>query len=210
MRRAFKTIRNRAWKLEDAFFERRMGLDFGPPVDRAQLLTRYDRSRAHAHGYQGVRYRKMRILLDEARKLGPFERFVDIGCGTGKACCIAAREKGFARIVGIDFSAELIAAARRNGASLGDDRLSFQCTDAADYILPEARCLVFLFNPFDRVILARFLGRNRSLLHRNDCAIAYANPSAPRVVEEAGFRIVYQDRDLRLALYRPAEGARDE
>ncbi len=200
MRRAFKTIRNRAWKLEDALFERRMGLDFGSPVDRAQLRTSYDRSRAHAHGYQGVRYRKMRILLGEASKLGPFERFVDIGCGTGKACCIAAREKGFAGIVGIDFSAELIAAARRNGASLGDDRLSFQCADAAEYILPDARCLVFLFNPFDQVVLARFLDRNRTLLHRNDCAIAYANPLSPQVVEAAGFRIVYQDRDLRLVL----------
>jgi SAM-dependent methyltransferase len=207
--RAYDAIRKRVWNLEDAVFERRLGLDFGPPVRRADLRTSYTQSSAHANGYQGVKYRKMRILLTEAKKLGiPFDTFVDIGCGTGKACCIASREKGFASIIGIDFSAELIAAADRNGAALGDGRLQFRCADAAEYALPDARCLIFLFNPFDHVILGRFIERNRALLHRNDCAIAYANAVSPQVVEAAGFRIVYQDKELRLALYRPAKGER--
>jgi hypothetical protein len=60
----------------------------------------------------------------------------------------------------------------------------------------------------EEVILARFRDCNRTLLHRNDCAIAYPDPS-PQVVEAAGFRIVYQERDLRLVRYRSAEGALD-
>jgi SAM-dependent methyltransferase len=202
--RAFEAIRKRLWDLEDAAFERRLGLDFGPPVGRSDLRTSYARSRAHAHGYQGVRYRKMRILLNEARKLGiAFDTFVDVGCGTGKACCIASLDKGFTSIVGIDFSAELIAAAERNRSILGDGRLQFCCLDAADYSLPDARCLVFLFNPFDGVMLGRFIERNRVLLRRNDCAVACANAPYPQVFEAAGLQAAYEDKGLRLSLYRP-------
>jgi SAM-dependent methyltransferase len=72
--------------------------------DRARLLDATQYSPINGWGFR-------RFLKESAfpRNL----HFVDVGCGLGRACIVAA-EYGFEKVTGVDLAAEFCAAARRN------------------------------------------------------------------------------------------------
>ncbi|MGI0071554.1 MAG: ubiquinone/menaquinone biosynthesis methyltransferase [Thermoplasmata archaeon] len=51
--------------------------------------------------------------LDRFRPTGPVERILDLGCGTGELTRLAAHHFPAARVVGLDFTAAMLAVARR-------------------------------------------------------------------------------------------------
>jgi len=59
---------------------------------------------------------------------------LDVGCGAGELALALARTRPGARVVGVDVSAELIAAAQQRGAGYGN--LSFVDADAASWSEP--------------------------------------------------------------------------
>ncbi len=67
-------------------------------------------------------------LLGSARQ-GPVNRVIDVGCGAGELSLAIAREHAQARVVGIDVSEALIAAARVRGGQLRNVR--FELADAS-------------------------------------------------------------------------------
>ena len=77
--------------------------------------------------------------------------FVDFGCGKGRAMLRAAKY-GFKRIVGLDFSPELIAIGQKNleiyKSKSGDGRLTMHEGDAAQFEIPDESCVLYFFNPF--------------------------------------------------------------
>jgi 16S rRNA G966 N2-methylase RsmD len=64
----------------------------------------------------------------------------------------------FRRIIGVEYSSELVRICHDNLRRIG---LSNKCEvvtcDAADYQFPEGNLLVFLYNPFDAALLSRVL-----------------------------------------------------
>ena len=203
MQRIRKKIRTRFWDLEDALYEKYFRLQFGPSLSRNEIATDCADSLLHANGYQAVRYRKMKILLREARKTGiHFVNFIDIGAGTGKACCVASGEAQFEKIIGIDFSRPLLEVAERNRLSLGDPRVQFYYMDALSFTFPAQNNLIFMFNPFDGVLLERVINNNKEHFRRHESVIAYANDTSGGLLVASGFQATYVDQQLRLALYR--------
>jgi SAM-dependent methyltransferase len=103
----------------------------------------------------------------------PIERsqftFVDLGCGKGKALLLAG-DLGFRRVVGLEFSPELAAAARENVArrrGLGPATVEVVTGDAGAYELPPEPLVIYMYNPFDEVIVARVVANvERSLAAR--------------------------------------------
>jgi 16S rRNA G966 N2-methylase RsmD len=64
----------------------------------------------------------------------------------------------FKRIIGVEYSPRLAAICRSNLNKLGImERCEIILGDAADYVFPDGNLLVFLYNPFDSVILNRIL-----------------------------------------------------
>jgi SAM-dependent methyltransferase len=97
--------------------------------------------------------------------------FVDIGAGKGRALLLAARFS-FSRIVGIEISASLAEAARRNIASCHDPlqickSIQVNCQDARSYELPQTGLVVFLYNPFNHFIMQTVLTNLEESLRRN-------------------------------------------
>jgi SAM-dependent methyltransferase len=89
--------------------------------------------------------------------------FVDVGSGKGRALIVAAAYP-FRRVVGIEYSQELVVLCRQNLSKLGiADRCEVVCADASEFEFPEENLLVFLYNPFDALILRRVL-KHLSLL----------------------------------------------
>lgn len=105
--------------------------------------------------------------------------FVDLGCGKGRPLLLA-RELGFGRIIGVEFAPALAAIARRNAPFA-----EVVVGDAAEYLFPGGPLVVFLYNPFDEVVLQRVVP------HMPECYIVYINPRHDDVFANAQFTLLH-------------------
>lgn len=118
--------------------------------------------------------------------------FMDVGCGKGKVLLVWAEMLsgiGWARILGIDYSDELLAICRVNLDRLGLQGISLWNKDATN-VDPQdlAQTLVlYLYNPFQKEILARFLEK----LEGKEAWLIYNNPVNEPVVLAQGFQKVF-------------------
>ena len=135
--------------------------------------------------------------------------FVDIGCGKGKASIVWAREcarRGLAqRVVGMDYIGDFVRTAERNAAQLLLEGTEFIQADAAsfDYSAIGRPLILYLYNPFDGVLLERVLQRLQGL----GSVIVYNNPVHADVPIAAGWQPVHERRGFHpnqnTIVYRP-------
>jgi SAM-dependent methyltransferase len=146
----------------------RDGLDTAGRVAAPDIVT------GSANKARGIRYQPtplapLRAVL-RTLQLPPGRTFVDIGAGKGRVL-LAARELPFARVIGVEYSEPLCAIARRNLAvaqrrAPGGPPVEIRCCDAADYRFEPGEDVIYLFNPFDAVVLARLLDNLHASLQR--------------------------------------------
>ena len=108
--------------------------------------------------------------------------FVDVGAGKGRAVMLAHRH-GFRRLVGLEFSADLITIARKNVALFARSTgrpvdVEWAHADAALYAYPDEPSVLFLNNPFPGEIADGVLARiEASLAERpRPLVLAYRKP----------------------------------
>lgn len=197
-----ETLRQQLFELEDTFFDAASGIDTRGRIPGENLRTASS-FKSHATAYQAVWCRNIRKLLSEAEKHGFNGDFIDVGCGKGKACFFASRF-GFRTILGIDFDDELIRIAEENRLRFIGDRsnIRFQHSDAAEFLVPESRTVVFMFNPFDAVIMDKFVRNNIDSLRRHRSMIAYANDRESSILQGAGMERVFAEPARKLSLWR--------
>jgi SAM-dependent methyltransferase len=75
-------------------------------------------------------------LLLGAAAIGPEDRVLDVGCGTGQTARAAARAAARGSVLGLDLSAPMLARARSLAAEEGLDRIAFEQGDAQVHPLP--------------------------------------------------------------------------
>ncbi len=190
-----------AFSLEDWWFDRRNGIDTRGVIPIGSLQRPGSAEpMAHATAYQAVWCRNLRVLIRGARMFARPDVFLDIGSGKGKACFYAAAS--FHQVIGVEYSQELIDSAEVNLFKSGKKNIRFMQADAAQFDLPSQQSLVFLFNPFDALILERFLVRNLDGLRTYQSLIAYANDVQKAVLVQYGFECVFSDPPRRLSLWR--------
>ena len=146
-------------------FDTLHGTATGSLIPGYSLATghRHDR---HITAYHGVAPSLFHKLIVRWRTLAahPVERtaFLDIGAGKGRAMLLAA-SCPFRRIVGVELHPELAATARDNierwQAAQSGPPIRLEEGDAMRLRMPAGPCLAFLFNPFDAVLMDRFLTR---------------------------------------------------
>jgi hypothetical protein len=93
--------------------------------------------------------------IHNALPIDPAEwTLLDLGAGRGRAV-LSAAERPYARVVGVEFAAELAAEARAAIAAAGYSapRVDIVEGDAAAVALPPGPLVVFLFNPFGPAVL---------------------------------------------------------
>lgn len=133
--------------------------------------------------------------------------FVDVGCGYGRACFYAISKFGkhLSRVTGIDFDPRLLEVAKSNAASFrGNENLTvelnFLAADARNFKIQPGPTCIFLFNPFDGIILSKFLEFNGDLLKRFPVMVIYINDYHRSVIEEFGFASTYRHRLFRISI----------
>jgi SAM-dependent methyltransferase len=159
-------------RLGNIWWERRLGIETRGvvPIEHVDSVH-----------YATMSYSTIRSILGHLA-LRPSDVFVDIGSGKGRVLCCAARYP-VDKVIGVDLSEPLCAAARENARRLRGRRapILVHQTLATDFDYSSATVL-FLFDPFGASTLGPLLekiGRDAS----RDLRIAYANPKHDDVFE---------------------------
>jgi len=135
-------------------------------------------------GYEPVRYDALSEILAQV-PLTPDDEFIDIGCGRGRAVCYAATLP-VKRCVGIEFRADLAAAAKSNADRLKGRQSPVEIIEGnatkADY---DGLSYFFMYNPFNTTVMTSFLGALRASLERQPrpLRIVYLNPQNKDLME---------------------------
>jgi len=200
-----ESIKRRTFDLEDYLFEKKYGLDLSGIIKNNELVSENTKALKHATAYHAVWCRNLRELLMESSKYEiQFKAFIDIGSGKGKACFYAAQNKylSFSEIIGIEFSLPLIHISEINKQIINSKNISFMHCDATQYRLPESPNVIFMFNPFDDVILEEFLRNNINHFRKHKSIVAYANDIHRKSIESLGFSMLFRNSARNISIYR--------
>jgi 16S rRNA G966 N2-methylase RsmD len=104
--------------------------------------------------------------------------FLDYGSGKGGGI-IHAKGLGFSKTIGIEFAKELNDIANSNIEKLSIDNVKSIHEDATKYLPPLDVSIIYLFNPFDKIVMDKVAQNILSLQDKfeNDVYIIYANVS---------------------------------
>ncbi len=152
-----------------------------------------DEDRKHVSEYEPVNYYTANRLFNYLLPADFTTTVLDVGCGKGRLLAMSAAY-GFSNIIGIDLSKKLCDAAATvcNGVKTRypDSSITIECADARRYSIPETVGVIFLFNPFDSVIMEAFIKKVTESLKLNNrpLKVLYANPQCKQQWLEAGFK----------------------
>ncbi|MBK7884210.1 MAG: class I SAM-dependent methyltransferase [Chitinophagaceae bacterium] len=164
-------------------------------IDKLKSLDKKDIDISHATIYMPVSYTIIGGALNYLSSNNK-NHFLDIGCGKGRAMCMAAH-KGFKKITGIDFSKELCNKATDNltitKKIISDINFKIFNNDAFYFEIPDDVDCIFLFNPFDEIIMSGVVENILISLEKKPrkLFVIYANPLHKELFIGAGFKEVY-------------------
>lgn len=165
---------------------------------------------SHATIYMPVSYELLEEIITQLNPLTepqnaahtPPNHFLDLGCGKGRALCVAAHA-GFKRVTGIDLSKDLCELAKKNCIITQQKIPAFEFSiinnDAFYYRIPNDVACIFMFNPFDEIIMSGVLANIRESLQQvpRKITIAYVNPLHKSLFIQAGFREIYHTKKMK-------------
>lgn len=170
-------------------------------INTLQALEKKGIDTEHATIYMPVSYDLLEEICPHPLKGGK-SHFLDIGCGKGRAMCIAAHH-GFKKVTGIDFSKELCAAAEKNLSITKQKFPELQYkvynNDAFYFKIPTDVDCIFMFNPFDDVIMS---GVAENILESFEqlprtIKLIYVNPLYKEELLQAGFKTIYLTKKMK-------------
>lgn len=171
--------------------------------------------RKHASIYQPVNFYIAEWLFAQLPMPSACKgAFLDAGCGKGRTLNMAAH-KGFSVLYGIDISPkicnEAIETTKVIQIQFPETETNIFCEDARYFAVPDDVSVIFLFNPFDEVIMKPFINRVCQSIKRQNrpIIILYANPEHGKLWIEAGFTCIAKHRKSKwlhgeVFLYSPA------
>ncbi|WKZ47456.1 MAG: hypothetical protein QY306_16710 [Anaerolineales bacterium] len=147
--------------VSDLLFDWRYQID---TINTAQLDTLEIDSKNKSVGnyYEGTNAYIFQKMISRAEVDPSKSCFVDFGSGKGKAMFMAA-ERGFRRIIGVEFSIELVEINRKNLEIFKQktkSKVEFEILhmDASEYAIPADANLLFFSNPFNEALTAKVIG----------------------------------------------------
>ena len=196
-------IKRLIFESEDCLFEKRYPLEISGVIQNDELEAENKFSLERATAYHAVWCRSLRELFFEEKKTEvPFDAFVNIGAGKGKACFYAHLKMPAMTILGVEFSGLLVSVSNKKKQRFNTSNLHFINAEASNYVLPYITSLVFMFNPFDKVVLERFLANNWDNFRQRRSSIAYANDIHRESLTRLGFDTSFRNPARHLSLYQ--------
>ncbi|WP_462254805.1 class I SAM-dependent methyltransferase [Ferruginibacter sp.] len=158
----------------------------------------------HSTIYMPVSYSVLEEMFEQLNFLTntSFNHFLDIGCGKGRALCVAAHNE-FRKVTGIDFSKEFCKAAEENLSITQQQFPNLQYkvinNDAFYFEIPNDVDCIFMFNPFDDVIMS---GVAENILEsfeisQRPITLIYVNPLYKEELLAVGFKQIYYTQKMQ-------------
>ena len=154
----------------------------------------------HATIYMPVSYDILEELFNQLNKQ-QCHHFLDIGCGKGRALCVAAAN-GIQKVSGIDFSKPLCSMAEKNLAAtkLKIPGLEYRIfnNDAFYFSIPADVDCIFMFNPFDDVMMSGVAENIAASVanHPRKITLIYANPVCKQELLDIGFKEIFYTKKM--------------
>ena len=156
---------------------------------------------SHATIYMPVSYGLMEEIFKNLKPLHK-NHFLDMGSGKGRALCMAAHQ-GFKKVTGIDFSKELCEEALTNLSLIKQQIPEFEFdvvnNDAFYFEIPDDVDCIFLFNPFDEIIMSAVVNNISESLQNNPrkLTIIYVNPLHIEQFLKAGYKQTWHSKKMK-------------
>jgi 16S rRNA G966 N2-methylase RsmD len=169
-------------------------------IDKLKSLEEKGIEVDHSTIYMPVSYDLLENVFNQLTNK-PFNHFLDIGCGKGRVLCVAAHY-GFKKVMGLDFSKELCTTAEKNLAVTQQKFTNLQCkvinNDAFYFEIPQDADCIFMFNPFDDVIMSGVAANILESFEANPRTITliYANPLYKQELLDVGFTQIYHTQKM--------------
>lgn len=177
---------------DDISFDRKYGIETSKV--ESEYMNEVESEYASAcEFYEPTRWRHFKKIMEAV----PIDHrdfiFIDAGCGKGRVLMFASFFN-FKRIIGVEFSEQLVTIARRNMVKFAEktgmkSAFDIQCTDIALFDLPDGNLVIYLYNPFHGELMKLFIEKIRQFVERGDFQvyIAYRNPVCAEMFEEKPF-----------------------
>jgi SAM-dependent methyltransferase len=169
-------------------------------IDKLKSLEEKGIAIDHSTIYMPVSYDLLEEIYPHPLKGGK-SHFLDIGCGKGRALCVAAHY-GFKKVTGLDLSKELCIEAEKNLAITQQKFTDLQYkvinNDAFYFEIPQDADCIFMFNPFDDVIMSGVAANILESFEANPRSITliYANPLYKQELLDVGFKQIYHTQKM--------------
>ena len=134
--------------------------------------------------------------------LSAYKHFLDIGCGKGRAMCVAA-SYNIPKVSGVEFSKDLYNDARKNIKAIEEKyrktEFDIYNNDAFYFEIDDDVDCIFMFNPFDETIMHGVMENIETSVENNPrkITIVYINPLQKDVLYEWGYKQVYHSQKLK-------------
>lgn len=172
---------------ETSRFDQEHGVDTDGALDDWTYLSDLEipsENWIHGNDYAPVAPEQFRAALASLSLKFEDYVFVDFGSGKGRALLLAS-EFPFRKIVGIEFSPELHAIAKRNIATHQSSRRTYAAIESVrmdflEFPLPLEPSVLFFFDPCNRTVLAQMMVRIGESLaaHPRELYLVYIAPTA--------------------------------
>jgi SAM-dependent methyltransferase len=169
-------------------------------ADKLEKLDETGIDVSHAVIYMPVSFNLMEEILQQLA-LTPRIHFLDMGCGKGRALCLAAHH-GFKRVTGLDISKNLCDKAKENlnltKRKVKDFEFKVVNNDAFYFEIPDDVDCIFFFNPFDEIIMSAVVNNIFESLQNNPrkLHILYANPLHKEQFAAAGYTQTWYSKKM--------------
>jgi SAM-dependent methyltransferase len=192
------------WGLRIGFFtlkqelkgEKKYGINTTSANDLSEFQIKGNQL-AHATEYMPVNYFTIEHVLDHLPENAKQGMFLDIGCGKGRALCVAA-SYGFKKLYGIDFAKQLINESEKNLALIKTRYPSLQYelswSDISTLEIKKDVSTIFLFNPFDEVLMKKIIQKINTSLQQypRDLYVLYCSPRHEELFFADGYDVLYR------------------
>jgi SAM-dependent methyltransferase len=156
---------------------------------------------SHATIYMPVSYTLLEEILEQL-PANIRNHFLDMGCGKGRALCVAAHF-GFKQVTGLDFAKDLCDEAKENLAVTKQKIPGFEYkvinNDAFYFEIPDDVDCIFFFNPFDEIIMSAVVNNIFTSLQNNPrkIRIIYVNPLHKELFLKAGYKETWHSKKMK-------------